>query len=341
MVLKARLASGRAVLWLALLMVLAVSVTSCGRAATPDVSGFAPVDGANSASTAPAPSNPQAASPAESDSSNPSSNAANPGEPVALVDGQPIYQAEFEKRVQQFLEADTARGVQLSGEQAELRLNEIRNQVLEGLIDQIVIEQAAARMNIQVDEATLQANIAEMQAGQSDEQFAQWLSMNDFTYDDFRQTLASQLIASQLFEQIAAQAPQSAEQVNVRHILFTDLAMAQESLQRLQNGEDFATLAQQLSMDTQTGPLGGSLGWLPRGVNQVPPQVENAAFSLEVGQLSPVIESVLGYHLIKVDDKQADRPLSPEHLQALQGQLFNNWLMQQRASANVEKLVTW
>lgn len=70
---------------------------------------------------------------------------------------------------------------------------------------------------------------------------------------------------------------------------------------RILGGEDFETLAREYSQDTQTASNGGDLGSFGR--NEMFPQFESAAFGLDVGEVSDVVETTLGLHLIRVDEK--------------------------------------
>jgi len=115
---------------------------------------------------------------------------------------------------------------------------------------------------------------------------------------------------------------QRPEQVRARHILFKVAssasaeqeaqvrARAEAVLAALQNGEDFATLAKQHSEDTATAEQGGDLGYFPRGQMVTP--FEEAAFSLPVGQLSDLIRTPFGWHILRVEDKReaATKPLA-------------------------------
>jgi peptidyl-prolyl cis-trans isomerase D len=115
---------------------------------------------------------------------------------------------------------------------------------------------------------------------------------------------------------------QRPEQVRARHILFkvASSASAEQEAQvrtraeavvtALRNGEDFATLAKQHSEDAATAAQGGDLGYFPRGQMVAP--FEEAAFSLPVGQLSDLVRTPFGWHILQVEDKrEADtRPLA-------------------------------
>ena len=77
---------------------------------------------------------------------------------------------------------------------------------------------------------------------------------------------------------------------------------AEDYLRRLRAGEDFAQLARQVSEDVITGRRGGDLGWTPRG--RMPGELEEAAFALEEGAISEVVESPRGFHVIKMLGKR-------------------------------------
>jgi len=101
---------------------------------------------------------------------------------------------------------------------------------------------------------------------------------------------------------------ESEEQRHARHILFTgDDASAEQranaALDRLNAGEDFAALAQELSDDPGTKDQGGDLGWVGRGLFVGP--FEDALFAMDVGAVAGPIKTQFGYHLIKLDEVRA------------------------------------
>ena len=107
------------------------------------------------------------------------------------------------------------------------------------------------------------------------------------------------------------------KQVQARHILFSladgvsderkadTRSMAQGILERARKGEDFAALAEEYSQDTGTASNGGDLGLFGRG-RMVKP-FEEAAFDMEVGQVSDLVETTFGFHIIKVEAIQPER----------------------------------
>ena len=105
------------------------------------------------------------------------------------------------------------------------------------------------------------------------------------------------------------------ERVHVAHILIAidapdAEAQAQKLLESLRGGADFAQAAEKQSADPGSASKGGDLGWVGKG--KIVPAFESAAFALQKpGELSGVVKSQFGYHIIKLIDKQ------PERLQTL------------------------
>ena len=78
---------------------------------------------------------------------------------------------------------------------------------------------------------------------------------------------------------------------------------AESILKRLNNGESFETLAEQLSEDSATADLGGSLGERKKG--DIPPSLERAFFDLEEGEVSGPIRTTAGFHILKLNKREA------------------------------------
>jgi len=154
-----------------------------------------------------------------------------------------------------------------------------------------------------------------------------------FTEADLRYMIESSLYREALSEAIGAEAPTSAEQVHARHILLQTREEAESVLARLEAGEDWDALAAELSQDSSNKDDGGDLGWFPRG--QMVAAFDEAAFALQPGETSGVVETEFGFHIIRVDERQADRPLEGAALQRAQDQAWEDWLTAQRSSDQV------
>ncbi len=97
------------------------------------------------------------------------------------------------------------------------------------------------------------------------------------------------------------------EKIKVSHILVDNEAEAKDILVKLKGGADFAALAKEKSKDPSKDK-GGELGLLSKG--QTVPEFEQAAFALQPGQVSDVVKTQFGYHIIKVTEKQPEKILA-------------------------------
>jgi len=127
-------------------------------------------------------------------------------------------------------------------------------------------------------------------------------------------------------------------QVEARQIVLQTQAKANEILQDLQKGQDFAKLATQ-SQDSQTKTKGGDLGWLTfnQYVNDSdvngPPKIENWLFdpARKVNETSPVIYTNGSYYIVQITAIDHSRAVDATVLKALKGNALVNWLSDQRA----------
>ena len=258
---------------------------------------------------------------------------------AALVNGQPILLADYQKQAAQFEAALLDQGLDPESEEGRAVLAQMRLQVLDSMIEQVLIEQAAAREGVAVSEEELEAAIREnVEEAGGREAFEGWLRAVGLTYEEFREALRSQMLASAMFERVTASVPTTAEHVRARHILVATEEEAQAILARLRAGEDFAALARECSLDKNTRESGGDLGFFPRGL-LIAPEVEEAAFALSPGQISGVVRSQFGYHIVQVLERDPHRPLAPEVRADLRERAFRRWLQEQWEGATIERFV--
>lgn len=232
---------------------------------------------------------------------------------IALVNGEALTLMEFQAELARFNGAQNPNNT-LSPEEANQR-------VLDDLISQVLLAQAARDSGFVVDDALLEERIEGLISDSGGEtNFYLWLADNGFTSEDFRIALSRAIAAAWMRDQILANVPDSAEQVNVRQIFFTDYQLARQVFSRLESGNDFATIAGEFDANT-----GGDLGWFPRNYIDEK-ELEEAAFNLKPGEYSQIIETRLGYHIIQVIEHQALRSLEPDVRLTLQINALRDWI---------------
>ncbi len=246
--------------------------------------------------------------------------------PVASVNDEEIPGNIFAIHLAQYQAAQTQTGTLLATQ-------DVNQVVLDDLIDRQLLAQGARDKGFTLDEATLDQRLSAVveQAG-GQEAFDAWLTAQGYTPDIFRQELGLEIEAGWMRTQITDAMPISTEQVLAQQILLTDDFQAERLLAQLKNGAPF----EQVARNNDSQGL-GYLGWFPRGY-LLEPAVEEAAFALQPGEYSDVVQTDLGYHLIEVIDRDADRPLSPQQRLALQNKALIDWLAQQRSQATIQIL---
>jgi len=138
-------------------------------------------------------------------------------------------------------------------------------------------------------------------------------------YSQFQNTLKEEIIVSKMVNKIKGQVtitPDDLREVNAGHILIIPKAQdeksdieartkAEQILQRVKKGENFESLAIRFSEDPGSAKKGGALGYFTTGA--MVPEFEKAAFALKPGEISDVVKTPYGYHIIKVEDTRLRR----------------------------------
>jgi len=259
-------------------------------------------------------------------------------ENIAVVNGEEVSTAAYQAELERALDSVTAQySVDWNAPENRALLPSFQEQVLDQVIDQILLHQLASEEGITATPEDVDAEIAELQAQiQQDGSFADWesfLAQNNLTEELIRRLIADQILADGLAEIHGGSSV--VEQVNASHILVETEETGQEVLDKLDAGEDFAALAAEYSTDPGSKDQGGDLGWFPRGM--MVPEFEEAAFALEPGETSGLVQSDFGFHIIRVHEKE-DREMDPALQAQVKSQQFQAWFAAQRAEAGIERL---
>lgn len=162
-----------------------------------------------------------------------------------------------------------------------------------------------------------------------------------FSERDLRYALTSELYRQKLEEAVLDELGVSPveDQVWARHILIAEEDLANEILERINQGEDWNALAAEFSTDTSNADRGGDLGWF--GAGMMVPEFESAAFDLPVGEVvSSPVQTSFGWHIIQVLGRE-ERPLSDGAYQQLRQQKFEEFLQTLRENADIEIRDYW
>lgn len=248
--------------------------------------------------------------------------------PLALqVNGEGILQSEYDAQIARLQMALSETGTEMTPEQQKERITG-------NLIDELLLSQAATAAGFSVSDAELAQRISTLisDIGGQDK-FNEWLSTYNYTEESFQNELRRSILVAWQRDQIIESVPQTADQVHAYQLLYQDMDNASAALNQIKAGTDFSTLA-----EAQDPTLGGDLGWFPQGT-LTQPEVEAVAFTLEPGQISDVIESSIGYHIIKVAERDAEHPLSTEARRKLQELKLDEWLKTSREASTIEIFV--
>lgn len=216
---------------------------------------------------------------------------------IATVAGEPIYQSDLQRTVEQF-----------QGQFQQLSEEQVRAIALSSLIDMRVIADAAEKEGLDETDA-FKTRMEELR---------QQELYNEF----FEETIASQITDDMLkarYDEEIAKAPEQQE-VKARHILVESEDEAKDIIKQLDDGADFAELAKEHSTGP-SGPNGGDLGYFSKG--QMVPEFEEAAFALEPGEHTETpVKTQFGYHVIEVEDAREKPPVAFDQIKQQLQQLL-------------------
>lgn len=250
-------------------------------------------------------------------------------------------------------------GVAISKERLYLALVESGgSQTLETMISEELINQEVDKAGITITDEDLNKEIDSIKSNfSSEEEFAQLLTYYNMTMDDLKEEMQIQAQLRKLLEpQVTVtdediktyydsnlESFEIPEQVRASHILVETMEEAEAILSELKSGSDFAAVAMEKSTDTGSKEAGGDLDFFSRG--EMDEAFETAAFSMNVGDLSEVVESSFGFHIIKLTDhKDATTPTLEEKTEEIREKLVTDqittlsstWLEEKRTEATIE-----
>ncbi len=259
--------------------------------------------------------------------------------PLATVNGQDITWAEYEPELIQSLYNVTLQ-YGLDWHQAENLdlLLTFQDQILDTVISRTLLRQQSAAEGIEVSADELATAVEEQKQMILDSgMYGSWeefLEMFGLTEEYLSRLIQDSVLIDKVSE---AHAPErQAEQVHARHILVDDAETGQEVLDRLEAGDDWAALAAEYSLDGSNAQSEGDLGWFSRGMMVGP--FEEAAFALEPGETSGLVETDYGVHILQVLEKEV-RDLEEGAYSALANRAFETWMDDVRASAEITDVV--
>ncbi len=258
---------------------------------------------------------------------------------AAMVNGEPITMAEYQRELARYEASLPQSNLDPSTPEGQEALAQARAWVLDRMIEQRLILQAAAQEGITVSDEEVEASIQSLISEIGEEAFRQHLADQGMSEEEFRESLRREMIASRMLDKVAQSVPTHGPEVHARHILVATEAEAQQILQQLNAGADFAALAQQYSLDASTRDRGGDLGTFPRGTLTLP-EVEEVAFSLQPGQISGIVKSPWGYHIVQVLDRVDDAEYDPVSLRILRDKAIQDWLQGLWDKAEIKKFVS-
>lgn len=237
---------------------------------------------------------------------------------VATVNGQNISEDELNTRLDQVAAMN---GYDLTSDEAKAILGLLKEQILESLIEEKVVLQAAEEKKISATKEEIEKEFNYIRDQFSDDkQYKDFLKERKFTEKDLKIYIKQQIILNKLFDEVTKDITTTSvdleayyqenkeeffepEQLRARNIVVKTEEEAKTVIERLDKGEDFAQLAVELSIDPTAKENQGDIGYFNKDSALVE-EFKNAAFQLEVGEYSKTpVQSIFGYHIIKIEDR--------------------------------------
>lgn len=241
---------------------------------------------------------------------------------VATVNDEKVDQAQLDKVINLYM----AQAKQVYGEDVtedQELMAEIRKMALSDLIDQTLLIQKAISEGLKATEKEVSEAIKNFKESSGTEGYKSFLETTGMTDKDFKQEMYNQVLVGELHDQVIAKVKVTEEDVRayydahpedfgnlhelkVSHILLKTKEEAEDVIEQLKAGEDFGTLAQELSIEPAAKETKGDLGFINEQTNFVT-EFKEAALKLKPGEMTEEpVKSQFGYHVIKAfEEKEA------------------------------------
>lgn len=291
---------------------------------------------------------------------------------VAVLDNEVITLSEVDAAMSRYGKANLL--VQGDTLEKEVKLQQARREVLDLLIEERLLERVATRLGIKVDASDAEMAMERIRQAESisEEDMKKDLVAHGFTVDGYRQFLIFQIKRSRIIDTLIKPDVSVAEsklreyfdknaqryitpEVRVSQILIKvpaepsakDWQQAKRRmgmvLDGLKRGTSFEKMAALYSDDAASARAGGDLGFFSKG--EMIPTLEEVVFNLEVGEISGVIQSTQGLHLLKVTDKRPGsipafedvrERVTADYYHQEVSRLYTKWLQELKSRANIE-----
>ncbi|MFA9397933.1 MAG: peptidylprolyl isomerase [Clostridiaceae bacterium] len=257
---------------------------------------------------------------------------------VAKVNGEKITKGEVDELAQQYSDymASTNGADYVTSEAGIEAINDYKITVLGQLVTQTVTLQKTEELGIEIEgdelDKEVQDKYDEIKAQyDTEDAFNQILEQYGYTEESLKDDLKDGLIMDKIYTEVTKDVTSTDEEIqayydanqekyttepntiSLSHILVADEDTAKDLKAKIDAGEDFATLAKENSTDTGSAAEGGSLGTYNLADGSLDNFVEEfriVAAVLKDGEVSDVVQSQFGYHIIKCDER-TDYPVKP------------------------------
>lgn len=224
---------------------------------------------------------------------------------------------------------------------------------IDGLTNELLIKQAAASFGLlPATEEAINTYLYDQARGEnetiSDEEFNTWLNdqlaSTGLTEKEYREIIGSSILAGRVQEIVTANVSSVVPQVHLSIIMLDSDEAATEAKARIDGGEDFATVAKEVSLDTSSKENGGDLGWLPTEL--LSSDMSSVIDVLDIGKCSdpfPYIDQSssssttlsMTYLLFMVSEKSTAMEVTDEQLNSLKYYAMLDWLESEKATTQV------